>query len=306
MIVHHWDTDGITSAAMYIKLHGEDELFTPKIGNFYLDQEDFERVREATRIVILDMNLPDAARLCEHGKVYIYDHHRATKIECAREHYNPFLQGMSYPSCTTVLMERFSYKPDYLVALGILGDKGPDAQKIAEWHIVENVMKKENITLNDLLLATELLDSSFRMNRREEVINNVHLVLQGICEVLEEESLHRNLELISREVELWTRKAEDRGRYMYLEMQSPYMIISAVTRRVAWGSGKPAIVINHKSDRDEFYIRFPNGEYSALSLIERVKQLGYNAGGKEEVMGAILPKGEGTKFVSQVLEVLRW
>ena len=306
MIVHHWDTDGIASAAIYIKLHGEDDLFTPKIGNFYLDDEDFEYLKSHDRIVVLDMNLPKVDRLCEYAQLYIYDHHRATKVDCAKEHVNPFLQGVMYPSCTTVLMERFSYEPDYLVALGILGDKGPDAQKIAEWHIVENVMKKENITLNDLLLATELLDSSFRMNRREEVINNVHLVLQGIHEVLEEESLHRNLELISREVEFWTSRAENRGRYMYLEMQSPYMIISAVTRRVAWSSGKPTLVINHKSDRDEFYIRFPNGEYSALNLIERVKQLGYNAGGKEEVMGAILPKGEGTKFVSQVLEVLGW
>ncbi len=306
MIVHHWDTDGIASAAMYIKLHGEDELFTPKIGNFYLDAEDFEYVRKAARIVILDMNLPEATRLCEHAELYIYDHHRAAKVECAREHYNPFLLGMNYPSCTTVLMERFSYEPDYLVALGIVGDKGPDAQKIPEWYIVENVMKKESITLNDLLLAAELLDSSFRMNKRDEVVDNVHLVLHGIHEVLEEESLHRNLELISREVELWTRRAEDRGRYMYLEMQSPYMIISAVTRRIAWGSGKPALVINHKSDRDEFYIRFPNGEYSALNLIQKVKRLGYNAGGKEEVMGAILPKGEGSRFASQILEVLGW
>lgn len=306
MIIHHWDTDGIASAAMYIRLHGEDELFTPKIGNFYLDREDFERVRGAKRIVILDMNLPEAKKLCEHAEVYIYDHHRATKIECAREHVNPFLHGEIYPSCTTVLMEHFSYKPDYLVALGILGDKGPDAKKIAEWRIIENVMRKEEITLNDLLLATELLDSSFRMNKRDEVINNVHLLLNGIREVLEKESLHRNLEVISREVEFWARKAEDRGKYMYLEMKSPYMIISAVTRRIAWGSEKPAIVINHKRDRDELYIRSSCQDFNALPLIELAKSKGYNAGGKKEVMGAILPRGDGTKFLSQLLEVLKW
>ena len=305
MIVHHWDTDGITSAAIYIKLHGEDELFTPKIGNFYLDKEDFKKVESEQKIVILDMNLPEANKLCGH-ELYIYDHHRATKVECAKEHYNPYLWGKHYPSCTTVLMERFSYKPDYLVALGILGDKGPDAKKIEEWRIVERVMNDENLTFDDLMLAVELLDSSFKMNKREEVIDNVHLVLHGIAEVLENDKLHRNLEFISKEIEKWKRRAEDYGRYVYLEMKSPYMIISAVTRRIAWSEHKPAIVINHKDDRDEFYIRFPNNEYSALTLIEVAKKMGYNAGGKREVMGAILPPKKGKEFAERILEVLGW
>ncbi len=306
MIVHHWDTDGIASAAIYIRIHGEDELFTPKIGNFYLDAEDFERVKDSGKVVILDMNLPEAKRLCNYAEVYIYDHHRATRVECAREHYNPYLMGVMYPSCTRVLMERFSYPPDYLVALGILGDKGPDAEKIEEWKIVEKVMHDEKLSLDDLLLAVELLDSSFKLNDRKEVTDNVHLLLQGIREVIENDKLHRNLEFISREIEAWSRRAEDCGNYAYLEMSSPYMIISSVTRRIAWGMRKPAMVVNHKDDRDEFYIRFPNGEASALHLIEMAKRLGYNAGGKEEVMGAILPRGKGKELVSQILEVLGW
>ena len=305
MIVHHWDTDGITSAAIYIRIHGEDDLFTPKIGNFYLDKEDFKKVSSAEKVVILDMNLPEAEKLCDH-ELYIYDHHRARKVECAREHYNPYLWGRHYPSCTTVLMERFSYEPDYLVALGILGDKGPDAKKVEEWKIVENVMKKENLRFDDLMLAVELLDSSFKMNKRSEVVENVHLVLHGIRDVLESDKLHRNLEFISREIEKWTRRAEDREKYCYLEMRSPYMIISAVTRRIAWGFKKPAMVINRKEDRDEFYLRFPNNEFSALPLIEMAKKMGYNAGGKKEVMGAILPLGEGRNFAEKVLEVLGW
>lgn len=306
MIVHHWDTDGITSAAIYIKLHGEDSLFTPKIGNFFLDAEDFEEVRSAEKVVILDMNLPEAEKLCNYADVYIYDHHRATRVDCAKEHYNPYLMGVMYPSCTTVLMERFSYNPDYLVALGIIGDKHTDAKKIEEWKIVEKVMDEEKISLDDLMLAVELLDSSFKMNNRREVMENVHLVLQGIRDVLENDKLHRNLDFISEEIEMWSQRAEDRGKYSYLEMQSPYMIISAVTRRIAWGRGKPAMVLNHKDDRDEFYIRFPNGEHSALPLIEKAKELGYNAGGKDEVMGAILPKGKGKEFATYILEVLGW
>ena len=305
MIIHHWDTDGITSAAMYIKIYGEDKLFTPKIGNFYLNKEDFRKVKSFHKIVILDMNLPDAQKLCDH-ELYIYDHHRANKVECAKEHYNPYLWGKHYPSCTTVLMERFSYEPDYLVALGILGDKGPDARRIKEWKIVEKVMDEEKLTLNDLMLVVELLDSSFKMNKRREVVKNVHLVLQGIKNVLDDNKLHNNLEFISKEIEAWKQRAENHDKYAYLEMKSPYMIISAVTRRIAWSTNKPAMVINHKDDRDEFYIRFPNNEYSALPLIEMAKKMGYNAGGKNEVMGAILPSGKGKEFTGKVLEVLGW
>ncbi len=305
MILHHWDTDGITSAALYIRLHGEDELFTPKIGNFFLDEEDFSTVSSRERVVILDMNLPDAPKLCEFTEVYIYDHHRAQRVQCAREHYNPYLEGKNYPSCTTVLMERFSLKPDYLVALGIVGDKGPGAAEADRWGIFES-LEKEGITLEKLREAAELLDSSFKLNRREEVTENVHLVLQGLDAVLEANNLRRNLERIGKEIERWVSRAEDRGKYLYLVMESPYQLISAVTRKLAWELGKPAIVVNHKEDRDEFYIRSPDEDFNALPLIDMAKSLGYRAGGKREVMGAIIPKGEGEKFAERILEVLKW
>ncbi len=305
MLVHHWDTDGITSAAIYIKVNGEDELFTPKIGNFYLDEEDFKKVSSRERVVILDMNLPDAPRLCENSEVYIYDHHRATRVECAREHCNPYLEGKHYPSCTTVLMERFSYREDYLVALGIIGDKGPKAREIEEWKIVEKVIS-QGVKYEDLQKAVDLLDSSFKLDRRDEVIENVHLALQGLDAILNEERLHRNLERIEREIEMWAERAEDRGSYYFLVMKSPYHIISSVTRRLAWDFGKAAIVVNEKNDRDEFYIRSPAEDFNALPLIEIAKEKGYRAGGKREVMGAILPRGEGKRFAEEVLEVLKW
>ena len=306
MILHHWDTDGICSAAIYMNIRGEDKLFTPKIGNFYLDEEDFKIAISNSNLVILDMNIPEAEKLCSHVKLRIYDHHRTKKVECAEEHYNPFIWGIFYPSCTTVLMERFSYLPDYLVALGILGDKGPKARDIKEWEIVEKVMKKGNLKFDDMMMAVNLLDSSFKLNKRDEVVENVYLVRESINSVLSSDKLQGNIEKIEREVEKWVVKAEDMGKYFFLHMRTPYQLISTVTRELAWKNNKVAIVINEKSDRDEFYIRSPEKDFDALPIIELARERGYRAGGKREVMGAILPRGEGEKFVKMVLEMLKW
>ncbi len=303
MILHHWDADGICSAAMYIKINGSDTLFTPKLGNFFIDDEDLAILRNHSQITVLDMNLPDVDKLCSFAKIRIYDHHRTTKVECAEEHYNPYLWGERYPSTTTVLAKRFSYSVDYLVAIGIVGDMGPAAKNIPEWNIVENMVKK-GISYDTLVKAAELLDSSYKMGKRDEVIENVHLALQGLDDILHAEHLWQNLDTIQKEVQRWVELADDRGKFFYLKMNTEMNIISAVTRKLAWDGGKTAIVVNTKPDRDEFYIRSPDYEFDATLFIEEAKKRGYKAGGKKEVMGAILPKGEGEKFANYVMEVL--
>ncbi len=300
MILHHWDTDGICSAAIYIKIYGETELFTPKIGNFYLDEEDLKYLKNHKNIIILDMNLPDVEKLCKFSNVRIYDHHKTEKVKCAEEHYNPYLWGKQYPSCTLVLMERFRYPPDYLVSLGIIGDMGPGAKDIKEWEIIEKVMKNENINFENLQRIVELLDSSYKLNKRKEVVDNVHLVMQGLKNVLEEDKLIENLEIIRREINKWLSRSEDKGNYIFLRMKSPYQIISTIAREIAWKRKKIAIVINEKEDRDEFYIRSPSVDFNVYPLIDIARKRGYKAGGKREVMGAILPKGEGEKFFREI------
>ena len=306
MLLHHWDTDGITSAAIYMNIFGEDEHYTPTIGNYFLNEKDLAYLSKFEDIVILDMNLPDSKKLCPSAKIKIYDHHRADRIDCAEEHYNPYLWGKQFPSCTTVLMKRFSYTPDYLVALGIIGDMGPKAKDIEEWKLIQKVMREEKISYEELNRAVELLDSSYKLNKREEVLENVHLARDSLQSILKSEKLKNNVEKISKEIEYWASRAEDMGSYYILQMQSPYHIISAVTRELTWKRGKRAIVVNEKEDRDEFYIRSPEKDFSAIPLIEYARNKGYRAGGKKEVMGAVLPKGYGMKLASEILEILKW
>ncbi len=60
LIIHHWDTDGITSAALLIKALELDEFrnMSPPIGEFRFDDRIRKAIEHAERVYILDLNLP--------------------------------------------------------------------------------------------------------------------------------------------------------------------------------------------------------------------------------------------------------
>ena len=300
MILHHWDTDGICSTALLLNIFNNEENFTPKIGNYYLDDEDLNFLRNYKEIKVVDMNLPDAYKICDFARLKIYDHHVGERVKCAEEHYNPSIFGKFYPSATLVIKERFDIPFNYMVALGIVGDNGP---KMREDAIIKKFMEKENIKFDDLMKATNLLDSSYKINDRKEVMENVYLVLKGLNEILQNEKLNKNIELIEKEIEKWVAKAKDIGNVITLKMKSDYQIISTVTRRIVWNTGKTALVMNKKKDRDELYLRSMN--IDVRKFIEMAKRKKYFAGGKKEAMGAIIPKNEGEKFFEEILEVIK-
>ena len=219
MILHHWDADGICSAAMLLRL-GEDENFTPKIGNYFLDDEDMEYLRRYDEIKIVDMNLPDASKLCEFAKIWIYDHHAASRVECAVEHVNPSLLGKSSPSATLVVMEKFDFPFDYLVALGIIGDNGPKTKELKEYEAIKKAADREGLSYEELEKAVKLLDSSYKMNDRHGVQENVHLVRNGIRAILENEKLNRNMEEIEKEIEKWASMAKEIDGIFALKMNN--------------------------------------------------------------------------------------
>ena len=88
-------------------------------------------------------------------------------------------------------------------------------------------------------------------------------------------------------------------------LDTPYAIISQVTRRLAWDSGNDTIVVNTGffDDQDQLYSR--SLTVDMYHLIERAKKKGYNAGGKKDVIGAIIPKTETEKFLAETIEYLK-
>jgi hypothetical protein len=139
------------------------------------------------------------------------------------------------------------------------------------------------------------------MFKRDEVQGNV-FIAHDLDEILNNENLNRNEEILEKEIEELVSRAEDMGNIMVLRMRTEHHIISAVAREIAWGMGKTALVLNEKSDRDEIYLRSPDMDVSRFIEIARAR--GYNAGGKKEVVGVVLPKGKGEEFFSEIVEAL--
>ena len=91
---------------------------------------------------------------------------------------------------------------------------------------------------------------------------------------------------------------------IFKKISTPYNIISTITRKVAWESGKNAIVLNTGffDDKDQIYVRSTK---NLENMIQRGKNLGYKCGGKKEVLGVILPKNKTNSFIQEILDFLK-
>jgi hypothetical protein len=86
-------------------------------------------------------------------------------------------------------------------------------------------------------------------------------------------------------------------------IHTKFNIISTVTRKIAWDSGKDTVVLNTGffKDMDQIYVR--SGK-NLQPLIQQGKMLGYRCGGKTEVLGAVVPKENTEMFVQEIQRFL--
>ena len=312
LIIHHWDTDGICSAAILIRnLDGEAKTVTPQIGNYFLTDGEINAYLSYDEIYIVDMALPESniRQLAKNAKVTIFDHHIQKPID-GIYHINPVAHGAlqkDYPSATWVLKEHFDEEVELLVILGIIGD---NEQKIKEnkrfYEIVQEFCKKLSTEFDDLVKAVYLIDSNYKLGRKEEV-ERLPWILEdmSIESILSNGEWNRNLRTLDEEIEKIVNNRDLRikkNSTMIVDISIPYNIISAITRKLAWSTGENVVVINRGffEDRDQIYVR--SSRMNLNDLINKIKQLGYNAGGKESVMGAIVPKNKTEEVINNITE----
>jgi hypothetical protein len=96
----------------------------------------------------------------------------------------------------------------------------------------------------------------------------------------------------------------EREGALYVELNTRFSVISTVARRVAWETGRDTIVVNRGffDDSDQLYCR---SSRDMQPMIDRALSLGYNAGGKRDVLGAIVPKCETDSFVEELIVFLK-
>jgi hypothetical protein len=314
LMIHHWDTDGVCSAALLLRHRYRGYVnWTPTIGAFYLSSEQVSYARRFDDVVIVDMALPegDVEALSQECSVTVYDHHHQDPLRGV-EHINPVAHGSNqdnFPSCTWVVKKSLGLPVTLPVVLGLVGDR---EQKLREspvfWDLVQGYAAENSLTFDELHGMVQLIDSCYKVGDREAVMEAPRLLVEGYGPdaITGNVAWRRNMEDFDEELKrILEAPPVDREGVLYVELDTGFSIISTVTRRIAWGTGRDTVVVNRGffEDEDQLYCR--SSRLDMQPMIDRARVKGFNAGGKKDVLGAIVPKNETAAFVDELIKYLK-
>lgn len=314
LLIHHWDTDGICSAKLMMdKL--KDKIVankTPQLGNYYLTDEELKEYSQYDFVIVVDMNLPEEHinTLAENAEVMIFDHHLGKENKKVF-HNNPIIKGENpdeYPSASWIVNDYLQNPVNLYALLGVVGDHEQKIKNNSKfWNIIQEFCNKNNLSFEDLHKMVYLLDTNYKTGEKEAVEKAPHILLENgsAQDILNNKTWNENFENLEAEMEKQLNMPDNEINGILLKkINTNYNIISTVTRKVAWNSGKNTVVINTGffDDRDQIYMR---SKKNAEPMIKRGKELGLKCGGKKEVLGAIVPKDMTDSFVNEIIDYLK-
>jgi single-stranded DNA-specific DHH superfamily exonuclease len=312
LILHHWDTDGICSARLLLdRLHRKNiENKTPNLGNYFLTKQEIDQYSDFNYIFIVDIALPEEniLTIAQKAAVVIFDHHLQKEIKQII-HNNPIIKGEDpdkFPSTSWIVNNYLCNPVNIFALLGIIGDHEQKIQRNKKMYsIIDNFCQENSITFKDMLKMVYLIDANYKIGDKIAVEEAPHLLAgSSAYDILTNKQWNANFIKLNKEItKQMERSFEEVKGILVKRINTPYNIISTITRKIAWESGKNTLVINSGffKDRDQIYMR---GNRNAESMIIRGKELGFQCGGKKEVLGAIVPKEKTEIFVHELISFL--
>jgi len=305
-IVHHWDADGIASAALLGRVFGVDTFVIPRIGCYGIDC-----IGRAETPVLVDYGIP--VNTVIKGAI---DHHRSrqdSSICIDTPICNPVSAGLSedeFPSTTYViksliLTDSEVSKNGDLIALGIVGDLG--TRVLHSEHLRAFVVKALGSIERALKLAN-LVDSCYRAGSYE-CIDRVRkaLIEGGVAQVEYDTSLQE----LSSDIDAEAKKVIERIEIIYSDdavaifrARSKYFLTSYIGRYLARVYAPKTIVLLHHVESlglGMVYIRSYGIEVK--EIIPILRALGYSAGGKDWVAAALC-RDSFCRDIEKVIHVL--
>lgn len=300
VVIHHWDTDGVVSAAMlrnYFRQHFPAvilELFMPTVTNYYLtdDQYDYLQKQGYEFALTCDLNFPSdvVQRLAQlyPGQVYFFDHHHHPA-----PHENVHYYNKPHPACASHIAELLDLPYDLLPVIAMVGDREESIQHDPMFYpYVQTVMADANLTFSQLLLIRSLIDSNYIVDDYKGIAETIALVQDDPLSILTEVHLQANLKKIAATItELIARPAQPLSENVsFWDISTPYNILSHVTRHLSRQYPQQIMFTRQlKNQQYTCYIRRREMQFDVRQMISYAHTLGLNAGGKEEVAGIIIP-----------------
>ncbi len=309
LVVHHWDTDGVASASIALDYLSQSGFkvysTTPEIGLYDAESIRFRGYIDSILILDYALDYNSIRRLEEKlkAKALVVDHHY-NKLPRTPRLLNSYTHELGvYPSTTTLLAELLDHPLDQLVALGILGDLGSRGLGYLGCF-------KLGCKPGFLLEASKLLDYPYKCMREDLVEKSVYKLLEyyygDFKSLLRDELLLECKSVVEREEErvYGDLELEFKENVVVARFSSRYMVLSSIGRRLASKHRDKIVVLFFKLEgRGRFYVYARSWRFDLTRLIEKLRALGFNAGGKREVAS-----GYTTRVVDEdrvISEVLR-
>lgn len=328
-IVHHWDADGIASAALVAeevrRVSPEARVHngSPTIGRWALDDGEIATLRgwgpDALVIVDLAVRDEDLDTILDGlpgVPALLVDHHRAEVPSHPRLTYrNPVAEGRpetEHPACSWVLRELLGRPTDLLTVLGVFGDRGRGVSEEPVWPHLQAFLAGSGLTETDMHRLVDLVDSSAKRVDLPAVNAAVGHLLKGwrrprgLLEVPEwVEGAAEVEQALDRELDRGPETVTDDT--LVKTIDTPYLVISTAARRLLRTRDHPVVVVvnlGYSEVEAQVYVR-RRGDLDLAPLIPVMRQRGYSAGGKGEVLGVILPQGDVDWLLGHVLDYVK-
>jgi hypothetical protein len=282
------------------------------LGNYYLTKNELGNCVDNDFIIIVDLSLPvtNIEYLKDRTQVLIFDHHLGDIIPGVF-HHNPVIKDGDpehYPSTSWIVNDYLSQEPNLFAFLGVIGDHEYNVEH--NGYLYPNLVaycEKNKCTLDDLMNMAGLIDSNYKIGSKQAVENAPYVLFDVTdpFDIFKIQTWQQNRQLLEHELE---QQLKNPGKtiddIIVKNINTPYNLISTVTRTLAWKYQKDTIVINTGffDDENQLYARSVHTDMQPM--IRRGKQRGYKCGGKKEVLGAIISKSETDGFVKELLTYL--
>ena len=211
----------------------------------------------------------------------------------------------SPPSQSRICDSFPSHRPDESGFRGRPDEKIKNNKKFNE--LINTYCTTNQLTFDDLHKMVYLLDSNYKLGDKQAVEHAPHELLQITSphHILQNNTWNTNLHKLETEMTKQLNIPEEEIKGIIIKrIDTPYNIISTITRKVAWNSGKNTIVINptYFPNKTQVYVR---STINIEPMIARGKELGFKCGGKKEVLGAIVPKDKTNMFIEEIILFLK-
>lgn len=320
LVLHHWDTDGICSAAIIIRFLESvpAKTMVPRIGMYSLSEDEFRQIKQGGHdsIIIADLALPegDYDRLVSlDAEIWIFDHHVKERREDLHQ-INPVARGSppdDYPSATWVLHECLETPLDLPTVLGAIGDKEERIRQSPMYASIQKYMESCGLSFNVLLRICALIDSSYRVGDVSEIKNAVSFLVNHDGDpsaLLAKETWIRNDERVSQAIEAEERAAgTPAGDVLLHHFSSDLDIVSAVSRKLTVMKGVRTSVVVQAGffpEYDRVYVRTSDYGLDLSPILDMAKGRGHVSGGKKEVVGTVVPVENTEEFLNDTLRLL--